>query len=194
MPRNRLKINQKALPPLDLKLFRELRKILFLTFNGNDSACARALGISRITWVRWDTIPPTWPYWNYILRLVITSSIRIYNDKYHKDSFITAKTKSKAWTHLQKIRKRLAQLPDDGELLAQIEEHTYTRTASEEYLRQLLLHGPLAWSIIRKPANSGGYSEAVLRRAARTLGVIKQQIGFGEDKDSVWSLPEVGED
>ena len=190
----RTEYKKDVLTPTDPKIFTDLQDLLWDTYRST-TACCNILGISRNTWKKWtkgDT--PEWPWWPTIFRIAIRNAITAYNPKYSRDSPIRAKHNSKPNKHLANIRQRLAQLSDDGTTELELHEIADRHTESMRHLRSLLIHGPLEWSRIRLAANNGGFSQRQLRRAATTLGVIKKTCGFGPDKDSIWTLPEVGED
>jgi len=174
--------NQFAdLPTLDLKEFEALTDLLYEATNGNISATCRILAIDRRTWDRWIKQPPQWPWWNLILRTAIK----------HMMIGIKGRRGSPARAHAAYVRDALARIPNSTELLEEIEIQSYQYRECEVHIRNLLSHGPMNWEDIQKAANSGGYSRKQLRTAAKALGVVKDRVPAG---DSVWSLPETGED
>ncbi len=169
------------LPPLDLKEFEALTDLLYEAVNGNTSAVARVLGIDRRTYESWIHTPPQWPWWNIVLRMAVKQVM----------IGIKGRRGSPTIQHVANIRDALNRIPNSTELLDEISSQAWEYRECEIHVRQLLAYGPMNWSEIHKAANSGGFTIRQLRAAAKDLGVIKTREMQG---DSVWSLPEVGED
>lgn len=165
-----------APPKLNTDEFMALTDLLYEAVSGNISACCRLLGINRKTWKKWETEPPEWPYWNLVLRFVIK----------HTLTGMIGRHRSPAAKHRQYIRDALARIPRSDELIEEIEAGAYELSAAETALRKLLARGPMPWHKIRVKLN---FTPRVLRTAAKSLGVTKEQLGYGEDKISVWRLP-----
>jgi len=170
-----------ALPTLNLEEFEALTDLLYEAVGGNRSAICRILGIDRRTWDKWITEPPTWPWWNVVLRLAIK----------HMMIGMHGRRGSPAAKHVAYVRDALARIPNNTELVDEITLQAWQFSAAEEHLRKLLAPGPLAWDRIKLVANSGGFTPRQLRLAANSLGIVKDR-EFGGS--SMWSLPEVGED
>jgi hypothetical protein len=170
-------------PKLDIEEFNHLTDLLFEMFKENHAACARALGISRITWKRWEKEPPTWPFWNIVIRHVIKS----YLPQLAARRGLTEK-------HRARIILQLSALRDADELGEEIGTLAYQLSGAEAHLRQLLSRKGMFWHEIRAAANCGGYTSKTLRKAARNLGVVKTQEGYGEEKRSYWRLPDQDDD
>lgn len=168
---------------LDIDEFNSLTDLLFELMKENHSKCARLLGISRHTWKKWETDPPTWPWWNLVLRVLIKQ-------------YITALRGRKGLTqsHRQRVMETLHKIPNSLEFMEEIDTEAYQLAASSDHLRRLLTPGGMWFDDIIKPANSGGFSEQTLRRAARSIGVVKTQEGFGKKKRMRWRLPDQDDD
>lgn len=165
--------------PLDLEEFSALTDLLFVALNQNNSACARICGVSRITWLRWRTKPPTWPYWNHILREIIKTvmaNMRIQR-RGHLDN------------HKANIQSLYQRIPQGWQLKDQIDEWTYQVSGAQDHLLRLLSNGGMYVDEIRHPVNAGGYSMSALRSAAKRLKIIKDTRGYGDDKRTKWKLP-----
>lgn len=165
--------------PLDLDEFSALTDLLFVAMNENHAACARVVGVSRLTWRKWETKPPTWPYWNFILREILKLTM----------ANMHAQRKGHMDTHKKYIEENLAKIPHGNELFRQVNEHTLQISGAQDHLLKLLSQGGMYVHEIRRPANSGGYSDTALRTAARKLGIKKHAVGFGTDKRVKWKLP-----
>lgn len=170
-------------PKLDVEEFQALTDLLFETLKESNAACARILGISRVTWKRWEKEPPTWPWWNLVLRHIIKTYLTTLRTK----GGLTRK-------HRQRIMDALSRIPQQEAFEAEIDTLAYQLTGAEFHLRQVLLKGGRWWDEIRLPANNGGYNEKTLLRAARRLMVVKTQEGFGKRKRSYWRLPDQDDD
>lgn len=163
---------------LDPDEFYALTDLLYEALKGNVSECIRLLGISRNTWRSWETKPPTWPWWNFILRHVIIE--------------VLARLKGKRGltnSHRNRIREALSRIKSNDHLIALAEQTSDEYTGAERHLFVLLSRKGMYWDQIRLPAHSGGYTEKTLRGAARRIGVVKTQRGFGDEKRSYWRLP-----
>jgi hypothetical protein len=165
-------------PRLDKDEFNHLTDILFELNKENHSKCAKLLGIGITTWKRWETQPPTWPYWNIVLRHVLKSAI----PQIAGNRGLTEK-------HRQKLITALTQLPKDDPLTDYIEDQAYRVAGSVTHLRSLLLAKGMYKDEIFVTAKMGGFSQKTLENAARTLGIVKTQEGFGKHKRSYWRLP-----
>lgn len=168
----------KALKPLDVEEFNALTDLLYEALSGNVTAVTRLLGINRKTWKKWETEPPEWPWWNTILRLAIK----------HTLTGMIGRRRSPAAKHRQHIREALARIPNSQDLIEEIENGAYELSAAETWLRRSLLRGPRPFDELRVESNM---SPRVLRAAAKSLGIVREQIGYGENKRSLWSLPNI---
>jgi len=166
-------------PKLDVEEFNALTDLLFETLKENSSACARVLGISRLTWKKWENTPPTWPHWNMVLRNVIKHYLSALNSR----RGLTKK-------HRTRVMEALANIPQSDELIEDIDMLAYNLSGAQAHIRRILGRSGMSWRDLKKPANCGGYDPRTLQRAAKTLGVIKSQEGFGSDKRSYWRLPD----
>ena len=172
-----------TVPTLNRKEFYALTDILFETLKENNAACARILGISPITWKKWTSDPPIWPYWNITLRYILKALIpqiegnRGFSKK-HRDRLINA----------------IQQLPKDDILLDYLEEESYTVASSVQHLRNKLIRKGMFKDELFTTANLGGFSHKTIERAAKTLGVVKTQEGYGSEKRSYWRLPNEDDD
>lgn len=168
---------------LDIDEFHRLTDLLFELLKENNSACARLLGISRITWKKWEKEPPTWPWWNMILRTIITH-------------YLTALQSRRGLTgkHRTRVMNALSQIQKPEEMMSQVENEAYQINGAETHLYKLLGGKGMFWNEIRKPGNCGGFDVRSLKSAARKMGIIKSQEGYGEHKKSYWRLPTVNDD
>lgn len=178
---------QVKLRPYTLKLdedeFNSLTDLLFELMKENHSACAKLLGINRVTWRKWEKEAPEWPWWNLVLRHAIKLVL----------ASITAR-RGLTRSHKRKIQERLNAIPNHSEFEEELGSLAYSWTGCEAHLRAVLAPGGMFWDQIRLPANSGGYSPKTLRVAARSIGVVKTQEGYGENKRSYWRLPDQDDD
>jgi hypothetical protein len=180
--RRQTKIQAYA-PKLDVEEFNKLTDLLFEVFKENSAACARALGISRVTWKRWEKDPPQWPFWNLVIRHVIKSYLPAL-----------ASRRGISRQHHQRIIKQLAELRDADSLGEEIGNLAYEAAGAETHLRRLLSRKGMYWHEIRAVANAGGFTSKSLRKAARAIGVVKTQEGYGDRKRSYWRLPDHDDD
>lgn len=170
-------------PKLDVDEFNALTDVLFELLKEKHSACARVLGISRSTWKKWEKTPPDWPWWNLVLRHVIKFYITGLNAR---RGFTAA--------HRKSVMELLARVPQGDEFLEEIAALAYDVDGAAHFLRLTLGGKGMFFDELRKPANCGGYSPQTLRRAAKMIGVVKRQEGYGEDKRSYWRLPNEDDD
>ena len=168
---------------LDTEEFNSLTDLLFELFKENHSACARVLGISRMTWKKWEQEPPTWPWWNLVLRHIIKQYLAPL-----------AARRGLTKKHRQRILDRFNEIPNGSEMLDEIDDLAYDLAGAAAHLKRLLLRKGMFWDEIRLPANCGGYTPKTLRRAAKDIGVVKSQEGYGEGKRSYWRLPDQDDD
>jgi hypothetical protein len=177
--RNRRQIKlPKFRPKLDVDEFNKLTDLVFEMMKEKHAACAKLLGISTVTWRKWERNPPRWPYWNLVLRHVI----REYLGAMEARRGLTR-------AHRLRIRDRLAQIERAEELDEEITALAQNLSGAERHLRLTLGGKGMFWDELRLAANSGGYSPKTLRKAARALDVIKTQEGYGKHKRSYWRLP-----
>lgn len=176
--RRRLQIN-KFQPILDVDEFNKLTDLLFELMKENHSQCAQLCGVNRKTWKTWETKPPTWPWWNMVLRHIIKMVL---------SSIIAKRGLTKK--HKHSIQQRLNLIPDNSDFVEELGALAYSFTGAEAHLRRLLRKGGMYWDDIRLAANCGGYSPKTLRVAARALGIVKSQHGYGNHKRAYWKLPD----
>jgi hypothetical protein len=165
-------------PTLDTNEFYALTDLLYEALKGNVSEITRLLGISRNRWKAWETNPPKWPWWNFVLRHVILE--------------VLAQLKGKGGisrSHRNRILEALGRITTSDHLILLAEQASDEYAGAERHLLGLLSRKGMYWDIIRLPANSGGYTEKTLRVAARKIGIVKRQKGYGDDKRSYWRLP-----
>lgn len=91
--------------------------------------------------------------------------------------------------HRISIRDRLSQIEGHERWAEDISAAAIELSGSERHLRLTLGGNGMFFDDLMKPANSGGYSDKTLRKAARHLGVVKTQEGYGKHKRSFWRLP-----
>ena len=183
--RDRRLLAKISLPPLDQDLFKELLDILKLTFNGNYSAIARMLDITRQTLVNWEKNPPKGKWWNHILLEAIKETRLLLSQSGKK-----------------KYRKAAAKIPHRlgllgiNELNSSMEFETIHQSGSVPHLLRVLLHfgGTVRLDTLKKERWSGGYSMRTLRNAAETLQLKRTVEGFGADKEGIWSIPTEDDD
>lgn len=174
-----------ALPEVKLNLhdFRILTDLLFELNNRSNAACARALDISVKVWRRWPHTPPKWPYWNFVLKYIVTEMISTMDAKRNSH---TAAYKTYAQQQLSSLEEA-----DYSAIEQQVDNMTFQIKGAEDHLRNLLVRKGMYFDEIRRAGNSGGYSPRMLFRAAKKLGIKKTTRGFGKDKRSYWRLPTV---
>lgn len=161
-----------------------LLDLLFVATKENNAQCARLLGINRKTWQKWNVEPPTAWYWPLVIRAAIK----------HTLSSMVAHRRGTTMKWKRYILETLSRIPQSKDFEEEIANMAYDIRGAQQHLRDLLARRGMFWSNIQTTANSGGYSKATLRKAAKALGVIKTQEGYGEDKDSFWRLPNEDED
>jgi putative DNA primase/helicase len=77
------------------------------------------------------------------------------------------------------------------EVLAEAEEMEEERSPREEaveFLKSLLVNGPVPVTEIHSTARKEGISTATLRRAKAELGVVSCRIGFGKGSIAQWEM------
>lgn len=168
----------KFRPKLDVDEFNKLTDLLFEACKEKHALCAKLLGISVLTWRKWERNPPRWPYWNIILRYVI----REYLGAIEARRGLTRQ-------HRLRIKDRLQQIERAEELDEQIVVLAQNLSGAQRHIRLTLGGKGMFWDELRLPANCGGYSPKTLRKAARALDVIMTQEGYGNKKRSYWRLP-----
>lgn len=177
--RNRRQIKlPKFRPKLDVDEFNQLTDLLFEMMKEKHAACAKLLGISVLTWRKWEQEPPKWPYWNLVLRHVI----REYLGAIEARRGLTR-------SHRLRIRDRLQHIEHAEELDEEITVLAQKLSGAERHIRLTLGGKGMFFDELRLPAHSGGYSPKTLRKAARALGVIMTQEGYGANKRSYWRMP-----
>lgn len=162
-----------SLPPLDQTLFKELHSILFF-LTRSDAQAAKVLGVSAQTFNAWRTRPPKMRWWNYILNEAI-KAVWAHSPEPRKQS-----KRHKAWLRAHDKYHSLNRLTS-------LEPHSRVLPQSTRALARALSQGPRYYSDLRHLLP---YSPRALRLSAEQLGVIKRQVGYGEDKDSLWEWPE----
>jgi hypothetical protein len=178
-PKNRISVDYEP-RMLDIEEFTALIDVLFLACNMNNAACCRVLGISMNTWKKWNKDPEgvTWPWWNEVLRITI---LEIMGSILAKRG-VTAK-------HKRNVRKAFNAISKDETMRWDLDAKVSSYGGAQAYLQQLLAKKPRKKSWLMKNANMGGYSPSALEKASRILHVVKTQKGYGENKETVWSLP-----
>lgn len=174
---------QDFTPELDLDEFNALTDILFELLKEKHAACARVLGIHRNTWKKWEQEPPTWPWWNIVLRHVIKTLLSSI-----------ASRRGLTRKHRHTLLEQFNRIPDGQQILEEVENLAYDISGAAAHLRRLLLRKGMFWDEIRLPANCGGYTTKTLRKAAKQIGIVKTSEGYGEDKRSYWRLPDQDDD
>lgn len=168
----------KFSPKLDILEFNALTDLLFEACKEKHQTCAKLLGISPITWRKWESNPPRWPWWNLVIRHVIKEYLAAMESR----RGITRK-------HRLRIKERLRLIDRHEDLNEEIVLLATNLSGAQRHIRLTLGGKGMFWDELRKPANSGGYSEPTLRKASRQLGVVKTQEGYGDHKRSYWRLP-----
>lgn len=176
--------SRKSLPDHDIKETEALMDLLFVACKENNAQCARLMDVNRKTWLRWTKETPTGWYYPMILRFAIK----------HTLAAMIAQRRTTSRKFQQSILDSLSKIPRSTELEEEISTIAYEARGCQRHLRELLQTGGKYWSVIQNPGNCGGYSRQMLRIAAKQLGVVKRQEGFGADKDSFWRLPNEDED
>lgn len=180
----RNRIQQKQTPQSSIEETAALLDLLFQATSENSTQCSRLLGIARPTWKRWSQHPPTEWYWPLVLRAAIK----------HTLSQIISQRRATSAKFRSHILESLSKVPHSKDFEVDIANLAYEARGAELHLRTLLVRRGMWWSEIQKTANSGGYSKATLRKAAKSIGVVKRQEGYGDEKDSFWRLPNEDED
>lgn len=175
--RTQIRINMPT-PILNKKEFEALTDLLYELLKGNQMGCARVLGINVRTWKKWEKEPPEWPWWNLVLRSVIIELLANMKE-------MGGITKH----HRNRILEGLTRIKRSDTLIEEAERLSYEYRGAEAHLRRLLRDKGMFIDKIRLAGNSGGYTEKALRVAARRLGIVKTQEGYGENKRSYWRLP-----
>ena len=174
----RARVTEIPTPQLDTDEFETLYSILFETMKEKHAACARLLGVSVITWRKWNKEPPTWPYWNLVIKHVLTSII----------PYLYGRGMTR--THKHRLINALSNLKRDDPLRDLIQSAAQDQAGAVKHLRKLLMKRGMFSDDIRKPANCGGYTMKSLRAAAKILEVDISYTGYGEHKRSFWELPD----
>jgi hypothetical protein len=112
----------------------------------------------------------------------------------HTLSTIIAHRRATSKKFQRSILEALSHIPQNKDYEVDIADMAYEIRGAEQHLRDLLARRGMWWSAISTVANSGGYSKVTLRKAAKALGVVKSQEGYGAEKDSFWRLPGEDED
>lgn len=175
---------RKTTPQCNTEECFQLIDLLFQATKGNTAYCCRLLEISRPTWYKWIKEPPTAWYWPMVIRAAIK----------HVLSQVVAQRRMTSTKWRRSIKEALNAIPESKEWELEIAEMAYDAQGAERHLRDLLAARGKWWSDIQKTANSGGYSKVMLRRAAKNIGIIMKQEGYGADKDSYWRLPNEDDD
>lgn len=175
--RRQIKVPKKS-PKLEADEFNKLTDLLFEMMKEKHQACAKLLGISTLTWRKWERNPPRQWWWNLVLRAVIKEYL----------SAVQAK-RGLTRQHRLRIRDRLAAIENHEQWAGEIAASASILSSSERHIRLTLGGKGMFFDELRLPANSGGYSDKTLRKAARTLGVVKTQEGYGKSKRSYWRMP-----
>jgi hypothetical protein len=175
---------RKITPQANLDETEALMDLLYECTKGNAAHCARLMGISRRTWIIWAKDPPTEWYWPLVLRTAIK----------HTLSNIVATRRATSKKFQRNILEALSKIPQHKDFEEEIANMAYEVSASVTHLRTLLARRGMWWSEIKLAANNGGYSTQTLRKAAKIIGIVRRQEGFGKDKDSFWRLPNEDDD
>lgn len=181
--KNRLRQIKVRVPKqeLDQEEFKVLYEVLYDALKSNRKACAQALGIDVRVWKKWQKEPPTWKWWNHILRQCVL----------HTVSSIQARPSSATRNHLDGIRTRLSSLHRPDKFYEELDNLASSLYGATDHLRRLLLVKGMFKDEIFKAANAGGYSHKSLERASIALGIVKTQEGYGKHKRSYWRLPNI---
>ena len=185
MPKKRDKhgpISKFEVPELNEELFFKLFDILHDgCMEGNYSATARVLGISRLTAIRWSKQPPKGPWWNHILHIAVSEVYQSMTRSKHK-----------------RIRKRAEKVA--GALhradLHDLKDYIDFNEANNSDVQRALLvevnEAPqrrMTLTQLKKPAHLGAYSVRAIREAAVQLSLVREVSGFGEDKEVTYRMP-----
>lgn len=175
---------KKITPQADPRETEALLDLLFEANKQNNAHCARLLGISRPTWRRWSHTPPTEWYWPMVLRAAIR----------HTLSQMISQRRGTTAKFQNRVKAALNAIPQSKDFELEIAEMAYDAQGAESHLRHLLARGGMWWSSIQLSAHNGSYSKQQLRIAAKNIGVVMKQEGYGADKDSYWRLPNEDDD
>lgn len=167
---------------LDKALFRELYEFLrSRVLKGNLSMTARLLGVSRATVIKWESdYPPScqW-WWTSILTMVIKELLSAM-----RQSSSRSTRQHEANIHLE--LKKL--LPDEDFELYEVNDHSNARRHVLSLFKE---YDQVSTRMLRSAAYSGGYNIRTLRNACESLQLDKEVRGFGENKVTYYTLPEV---
>lgn len=175
---------KKTTPQADPQEVSALLDLLFEANKQNNAHCAKLCAVSTPTWKRWNTEPPTAWYWPMILRAAIR----------HTLAQMVAQRRASTSKFRNRIKAALNAIPQSKEFELEIAEMAYDAQGAERHLRNLLARAGMWWSDIQLAAHNGAYSKQMLRTAAKNIGVVMKQEGFGKDKDSYWRLPNEDDD
>lgn len=160
-------------------VWSNLRSTLHGLLGKSHSRCAKAMGVSRATWIKWSEHPPRNPWMTYVLYHCCFIHMHGYTGKYGSKRW---KQRSHVAKLMQGMKRHFDEFtPDISEIQAY--------GGCEKHLARLLCNKGMYFHDIRKPANAGGYSPRMLRIAAHRLGVKMTQVGFGDDNESWWEWP-----
>lgn len=175
---------KKSTPQADPEETEALLDLLWTANKQNSAHCCRLLDISYPTWKRWSKDPPTAWFWPHVIRLAIK----------HTLAQMVSQRRATTAIFRNRIRASLNAIPQSKEFELEIAEMAYDAQGAELHLRTALASGGKWWSTLQLSANNGGYSKVMLRRAAKNIGVVMKQEGYGADKDSYWRLPNEDDD
>lgn len=175
--RNNFYMAERTLnPDRFLELFHILHGSIF---RGNFSATSRALGITRVTAIKYATEAPKQWWWEDVLINVIKTA---YAEMVQSGSKRTRGLAKRAINDLTRI------LPREAEYM---EFNAANQSNARRHLLSLFReYDQISTRQLRKPAFSGGYSYSSLRRAADDLELDKETTGFGDEKVTYYRLPE----
>ena len=166
------------LTTLDLERFQELRSIL-IGFTGSLSAAARALDVSRPSFVRWETEPPKQWYWNEVIIAYLMSQL----------PELTARAHSSKRKKLDRLKHRLKVIVNSREAAEELQHKDAVHSAAQIHVCRMVTEndGTIYWDTLITAAYSGGYAPPVLRRAAKSMGMKFTTEGFGPEKRTLIS-------
>lgn len=180
---NRERLEDWEPPSLNKTEFHELYFALrVILYQGNNSATARTIGISRRTADRWITEPPQDPWAAITMRYILMD--RIKYAQHHHTKAVRRRAKE-ALDHINIHAKKRTYASDGTEHMDHEIDHTGLCARA---LLEIVARKPISTAELRK----GRYSTYTLRsyrRAAEQLCLDKRTTGFGPEKITWYALP-----
>lgn len=171
-----------AFPPHNPDLFHDLFDILHETcLDGNWAATARILDTSIPSLKRWNTAPPKQRYWLHVLSHAIREVASQLRQSKHKK-------------HRKRAKLAIDQLSRHNftDLAAKLTNDDIADDGAVRTLLTIINEAPgqtIKVSDLKKAKYSGEHSLRAYRYAAERLCLDKETEGFGDEKETYWSMP-----